>query len=74
MTVPNRLLSLFSLSASATVTLLGTDWELQRRRLRPGSHGLSNISGTELDLTVHSGTVALVFPPTNKRRRRKLSA
>ena len=67
-TVRNRTLSLFSLGASATVTLLGTRWDLQRRRLRPGSHGLSNVSGTELDLTVHSGSVALVFPPTKKRR------
>jgi thiamine pyrophosphokinase len=62
LTVRNRLFSLFSLSPTSTVTLLGSAYELQRRRIRPGSHGLSNRTGTELDLTVHSGTVALVLP------------
>ena len=69
-TVRGRTCSLFALEAGATVTLRGTRWELERRRLRPGSHGLSNVSGTELDLTVHQGVVALVFVPPPKRRRR----
>jgi thiamine pyrophosphokinase len=67
-TVPRRTVSLFSLISSATVTLTGTRWELQHRQLRPGSHGLSNVTGTELDLTVHSGAVALVFLPPRRRR------
>jgi thiamine pyrophosphokinase len=66
-TVRNRTFSLFSLSPTSTVTLLGAEYELQRRRIRPGSLGLSNITGTELDLTVHSGSVALVFPAPNRR-------
>jgi len=66
-TVRNRVFSLFSLSPTSTVTLLGADYELQRRRIRPGSLGLSNRTGTELDLTVHSGSVALVFPAGNRR-------
>ena len=61
-TVRRRTVSLFSLGATATVSLRGTRWELLRRRLRPGSHGLSNCTGTRLDLTVHSGVVALVLP------------
>jgi thiamine pyrophosphokinase len=71
-TIRGRTFSLFALNAASTVTLLGTQWELQRRRLRPGSHGLSNITGTELDLTVHSGVVALVLlPPARARARRR---
>ena len=70
-TVRGRTCSLFALEAGATVTLRGTRWELERRRLRPGSHGLSNVSGTELDLTVHQGVVALVFVPPPQRRRRR---
>ncbi|HKQ63341.1 MAG TPA: thiamine diphosphokinase [Candidatus Polarisedimenticolaceae bacterium] len=69
-TVPGRVFSLLPLGGPATVTLNGTRWELARRRLRPGSHGLSNRTGTELDLTVHNGIVALVFPPGPVRRRR----
>jgi len=69
-TVPKRTVSLFPLNASATVTLSGTQWELQRRRLMPGSHGLSNRTGTLMDLTVHRGTVAIVFAPPRKRRRK----
>jgi thiamine pyrophosphokinase len=73
-TVPKRTFSLFALGSFATVTLAGTRWELQRRRLRPGSHGLSNLTGTDLDLTVHAGSVALVFPPPRRRRRRTRTA
>jgi thiamine pyrophosphokinase len=73
-TVRGRTFSLFAMNATTTVTLTGTDWELQRRRLRQGSHGLSNVTGTELDLTVHSGVAALVLlPPRRKRARRQPS-
>ena len=64
-TTRGRTVSLFPLGAAPTVTLRGTRWELQRRRVRPGSLGLSNITGTRLDLNVHAGTVALVFIPPN---------
>jgi thiamine pyrophosphokinase len=62
-TVPERTVSIFSLNAAATVTLLGTHWELRHRRLKIGSHGLSNLTGTDLYLTVHRGAVAVVFVP-----------
>lgn len=67
-TVRSRTFSLFSLSATASVTLRGSKYELRKRRIRPGSLGLSNVTGTELDLTVHSGVAALVFLPPAKRR------
>ena len=51
-----------SLGGVATVSLGGTRWTLRRARLRPGSLGLSNVTGTSLRLTVHSGSVALLFP------------
>ena len=73
-TVPRRTLSVFALNRTSTVTLTGAQWELQRRRLRPGSHGLSNVSGKDLDLTVHAGTVALIFLPPAKRRRKRVEA
>lgn len=68
-TVRGRTVSLFALGAQSTVTLKGTRWELNRRRLKPGSHGLSNETGTELDLTVHTGAVAVVFVPSRKKRK-----
>jgi len=61
-TVRNRTVSLLALSAAARVSLRGTRWTLKRRRIVPGSLGLSNITGRALDLVVHSGAVALVFP------------
>jgi thiamine pyrophosphokinase len=61
-TVRRRIVSLLPLGGSAVVTLRGTKWPLVRRRLVPGSHGLSNITGSRLSLKVHRGTVALVFP------------
>ncbi len=61
-TVRGRTVSLLALGGSATVTLVGTRWALRRRRIRPGSLGLSNETGTSLALTVHSGAVALLFP------------
>jgi thiamine pyrophosphokinase len=69
-TVQGRTVSLFALGAPATVTLAGTRWELSRRRLRPGSHGLSNLTGTGLELTVHKGLAALLLLPQRRRRAR----
>jgi len=65
-TAPGRTVTLLVLGGSATVSLRGTRWELRRRRLRPGSHGLSNVTGARLDLAVHAGVVALVFPPAGR--------
>lgn len=62
-TVPNRTVSLFSPCGRSTITLRGTRWTLQRRRVGPGSLGLSNVTGKGLHLTVHDGSVILVFPP-----------
>lgn len=61
-TVRNRTVSLLALGSAARVSLAGTRWTLRRRRIRPGSLGLSNETGTSLRLTVHAGAVALVFP------------
>jgi thiamine pyrophosphokinase len=61
-TVPGFVVSLFVLGGSATVTLRGTRWKLREQRIRPGSRGLSNLTGNRLDLVVHAGVVALVFP------------
>ena len=61
-TEPGRTVSLLVLGGSATVSLRGTRWTLSRKRIRPGSRGLSNVTGTRLDLVVHAGVVALVFP------------
>jgi thiamine pyrophosphokinase len=55
-------LSLFPLGGHAVVTLRGAKWSLTRRRLAPGSTGLSNATGSRLHVTVHRGTVAVVFP------------
>ena len=54
--------SVFALGAGTRVSLSGTRWTLSRRRLAPGSLGLSNIAGAEVALDVHSGVAALVFP------------
>jgi len=70
-TVRNGKVSLFALGASALVSLRGTRQELQRRRLKPGGHGMNNSTGTDLDLIVHSGAVALVFAPRKRPTRRK---
>jgi len=59
--------SLFSLASSSTVTLTGARWTLRRRRLLPGSHGLSNLATGRVRLAVHSGTVALLLPPGRER-------
>jgi len=62
-TVPGAGFSMLAPSATATVTLRGARWGLERRRLRPGSHGLSNVTGARLELTVHRGSVVVVPLP-----------
>ena len=57
-----RLVSLFALSRAARVSLRGTAWPLTKRRLAPGSLGLSNLTGTRLELDVHDGVAVVVFP------------
>ena len=59
---PGRPVSLLVLGGSATVSLVGTRWTLRQARLRPGSRGLSNVTGERLRLQVHAGAAALVFP------------
>ena len=66
-TAPGETVSLVVLGGAATVTLRGTHWRLDRRRLRPGSRGLSNVTGEQLDLIVHNGAVALIFPLAARR-------
>lgn len=61
-TVPKRPFSLLVLGGAANVSLRGARWELRRKTLRAGSHGLSNLTGRELRLRVHRGVAALVFP------------
>ncbi len=61
-TVPGRVVSIFALGGGATVSLGGTRWKLRNERIRPGSRGLSNLTGKSLNLTVHAGVVAVVFP------------
>ncbi len=61
-TVPGRLVSVFALGRGARVSLRGTVWTLAKRRLAPGSLGLSNLTGVELALDVHEGVAVLVFP------------
>jgi thiamine pyrophosphokinase len=70
-TVRNRTVSLLPLCGGATVSLLGTRWNLRRKRVAPGSLGLSNVTGTSLHLVVHRGAVALVFPPAPRRPRKR---
>ena len=60
--VPGRLVSLFTLGRGARVSLRGVEYPLVKRRLQPGSLGLSNVSGKALALDVHEGSVVLVFP------------
>jgi len=62
LTVRDRTVSLLALGSGTRVSLRGTRWTLRREALKPGSLGLSNVTGKALDLTVHSGVVAVVFP------------
>lgn len=57
-----RLVSVFALGGVARVTLRGTRWELARRRLTPGSLGLSNVAAGAMSVVVHEGVAAVVFP------------
>jgi thiamine pyrophosphokinase len=61
-TVPGRLVSLFALGRGTRVSLRGTAYALAKRRLAPGSLGLSNVTGETLVLDVHEGVAVLVFP------------
>lgn len=61
-TVRGRAVSLFPLGGAAVVTLRGAKWPLARKLLRPGSVGLSNVTGNRLHLTVHRGATVVVFP------------
>ena len=61
-TRPGRTVSLLVLGGSARVSLTGTRWTLRQTRLRPGSRGLSNVTGERLRLQVHAGVAALIFP------------
>jgi len=61
-TQAGRWVSTFPIAAPAEITLRGTRWPLERARLRPGSHGLSNETGAEFDLVVHDGVLVVVFP------------
>ena len=61
-TAPGRLVSLFALGGGARVSLRGTVFSLSKRRLAPGSLGLSNLTGRTLALDVHEGVALLVFP------------
>ena len=61
-TAARREVSAFALGRGARVSLRGTLWTLTKRRLAPGSLGLSNVTGKRLALDVHEGVVALVFP------------
>ena len=54
--------SVFALNAKTRVSLRGARWTLERRRLAPGSLGLSNIAEDALSLDVHDGVAALVLP------------
>lgn len=65
--------SLFALNGYATVSLQGVRWKLRRRRLRPGSEGLSNLSEGEITLTVHGGAAALMLLPERKSLDRRAS-
>ena len=57
-----RTVSVFALGGGAVVTLRGTRWTLAKRKLVPGSLGLSNIAAGDVTLQVHNGVAGLVFP------------
>lgn len=66
-TTVGRLVSVFALGGGAKVTLRGTRWTLSKKRLTPGSLGLSNIATGEVTLDVHEGVAGLVFPVASAR-------
>lgn len=57
-----RLVSVFALGRSTRVSLSGTRWTLANKRLAPGSLGLSNVTEGTVELEVHAGVAAIVFP------------
>lgn len=61
-TEPRRPVSLFAIGRSARVSLRGVSFTLSSERLPSGSLGLSNVTGNRLELDVHHGVVAVVFP------------
>jgi len=61
-TVAGRLVSVFALGGGARLSLRGTVFTLSKRRVLPGSLGLSNITGEDLAMDVHEGVAVLVFP------------
>jgi len=61
-TSAGRLVSVFALGGGARVSLRGTRWLLSKKRLTPGSLGLSNIATGTVTLDVHEGVAGLVFP------------
>lgn len=56
------LVSVFALGGGARVSLRGTRWPLSKRKLRPGSLGLSNVAVGDVSLVVHAGVAGVVFP------------
>jgi thiamine pyrophosphokinase len=63
-TAARHVVSVFALGRGARVSLRGTLWTLSKRRISPGSLGLSNVTGERLALDVHEGVAVLVFPET----------
>jgi thiamine pyrophosphokinase len=61
-TRPGKTFSLLAPAGPAKVDLTGARWSLRGTRLRPGSRGLSNVTGKRLRLSVESGVAFLVFP------------
>jgi len=61
-TRPGATFSLLAVGGRARVDLRGAEWTLRDSGLKPGSRGLSNVSGKRLTLAVSSGTACLVFP------------
>ena len=57
-----QIVSVFAIGGATTVSLRGTSWALSRKRLVPGSLGLSNVACDRVELDVHAGAAALVFP------------
>jgi len=61
-TIPGQPFSLLSLGAPKPLSLTGARWRLTDERLALPSHGLSNITGRRLELSLSGGCAALVFP------------
>ena len=60
--------SVFALGGGARVSLRGTRWPLSKRKLSPGSLGLSNVAMGEVSLVVHTGVAGVVFPNARGRK------